>query len=727
MTTLALLFALLLPLEHQDRTRVRAELSQDAARVGETIVLVISVETPSTADIEIKLPQLPSSIVVTGSQESSQLHYSIPGGRRRVLTRELALQPASQGRFQIPAIEVVVGGTRYRTQPLNFQVTGSAASNPGLENREAWLRVDMSPDTVYVGQQTTLTAEAGFSEEVRLRLTRPPIFELPAPTGFWVHDIPGGVRSQLRSVDGRVVEVQTKKTAYFPLNAGRFSFKPARAIVDIRQGFLYAPETREIRSPSPRVTVLPLPEAEKPDGFRGAVGQFEMQSSVEPLSVAAGEPVQITLEISGNGNVKAVAPPALPQLPGAEVFAPTEESLTEVVREVVTGRKTFTYVLIPENEGTLTIPAIKFSFFDPQSRAYRTISTDPVQVRVSAGGSEAPDVSAVGALRPTWTKPVPRRFGWVTTPAFAWAQLIPLLLIIIVFAWQRRTPTVNWKAEYHERLRDVEKMSASDFYRELDRTVCDALETPNIDTTTRERGRTLLERIKSARFAPAPPPEAERTSLLTEARQLIDSIFARRSTRHAAHLLVLIQLGASPADPDDARHWYNLGNAHFQDGNRAAAIASWASALQIAPRNNDIVHNLRTAGGGEALSVRPPLAITQEEWLLIAAALWWIAALFIILTIARRRRLSPWLAAPLIPAVIFALIGVFGARRHDYAVAAADQTALLTEPTVRSQLFRHVRTGALLTILEERDEWLFVRTIDEREAWVAADDVLRVQ
>lgn len=726
MTTLALLLALLLPAEHQDRTRVRAELSQDAARVGETIILIISVETPSSADIEIKLPQLPSSIVVTGSQESSQLHYSIPGGRRRVLTREMALQPASQGRFQIPAIEVVVGGNRYRTQPLTFQVTGSAAANPGMASAEAWLRVDMNPDTVYVGEQTTLTAEAGFSEEVRLRLTRPPIFEMPAPTGFWVQDIPGGVRSQLRSVDGRVVEVQTKKVAYFPLNAGRFAFKPARAIVDVRQGFLYAPETREIRSASPRVTVLPLPEAGKPDDFRGAVGQFEMESSVEPLSVASGEPVQIKLEISGSGNVKAVGPPALPQMLGAEVFAPTEEAVTEVEREVVTGTKTFTYVIIPENEGTLRIPPIEFSYFDPQTRAYRTVRTDPVAIRVGPGGVTAP-TSNTTALRPPWTRPMPRKLSWVTTPAFAWAQLIPLVLIALVFVRQRRKPRVDRRNEYEASLRDVEKLSGTDFYRELDRVVCDAMDTAHADGLLRTQGEALRERIKSARFAPTPPPDSERGALFSEARRLIDQLFKTRRTKHAAHLLIVMQLTQMPANPDDAREWYNLGHAEFMSGNRTEAIAAWASALRIAPRSSDIVHNLRVAGGTEALNVRPPLAVTREEWLLAAAVLWWIAAAFIILALARRRRLSAWLAGPLLLAAAFAITGVFGARAKQYAIAAQEQTALQTEPTTRSQLFRNVRGGALLTVLEGRDDWLRVRTLDDREAWVAVDDVLRIQ
>ncbi|HEX6063385.1 MAG TPA: hypothetical protein VFZ04_04145, partial [Longimicrobiales bacterium] len=87
MGTLVLALALLLPAAIQDRTRVQAALSQETVRMGETVGLAITVETASGADIQIRMPQLASTLPVVGSQESSQVHYAIPGGRRRVVVR----------------------------------------------------------------------------------------------------------------------------------------------------------------------------------------------------------------------------------------------------------------------------------------------------------------------------------------------------------------------------------------------------------------------------------------------------------------------------------------------------------------------------------------------------------------------------------------------------------------------------------------------------------------
>jgi tetratricopeptide (TPR) repeat protein len=749
MTALVLAFALLLPVSAYAQTRVNAALSQENVRVGETVVLAISVETSSSADVEIKLPQLANTIVVIGSQESSQIHFAIPGGRRRVVTRELMLQPASQGTFTIPAIDIEVGGVAHRTRPLTLRVTAAAVASPGMTSTEAWLRVSMSPDTVYVGQQTTLTAEAGFSEEVRLRLTRPPIFDTPSPTGFWVQDIPGGVRSQLRTVDNRVVEVQTKKIAYFPLSAGRFALKQVRVIVDVRQGFLYAPETREMRSGSPRLTVLPLPETDKPATFRGAVGSYSMQSAVEPLSVAAGEPVQVRLEITGTGNVKAVAAPTLPQVLGAETFAPTEESVTRIGGETVGGTKTFNYVLIPERAGVLAIPAITFSFFDPAARTYRSVKTEPVQVSVLPSGAATSDDPDPGVLRPLRTEPSSSALRWAQSKGFALLQLLPLLVIAAMLLGRRRIRRVDYAGNYLARIRASASVSNEAVYRELDQIVRQAMAEPaaNPEVVT-GRAAALLQRIESARFAPVTPPASERAAIVRETEQVVKDLFAGRTRRAGVFAVMLIAATQQPitdgvqayeradyrtavaaferqtaATPQDASAWYNLGNAYYRTAERGRAIRAWAQALQLEPRSDDVVHNLRAVGSVEPIRVRPPLAVTAAEWFLMAALLWWIAALIVIVALARKRAITPWAAAPLLLAGVLAITGWRAAHPPQYAIALSDQIALHSEPTVRSSALRHVRAGAVMTVEEEREEWLRVRTIDNREAWVARDEL----
>ena len=135
------------------------------------------------------------------------------------------------------------------------------------------------------------------------------------------------------------------------------------------------------------------------------------------------------------------------------------------------------------------------------------------------------------------------------------------------------------------------------------------------------------------------------------------------------------------------------------------------------------MHNLQAAGNVEPIRVRPPLAVTAEEWWLLAALLWWTAVGFVIVALARHRRPTPWALAPLVLGLVFAIVGWRAAHAPPYAITLNGQSVLYSEPTVRSPTVRRVRAGAVLTVEEERGDWLHVRTIDRREAWVARDEV----
>ncbi|HEX6065397.1 MAG TPA: BatD family protein, partial [Longimicrobiales bacterium] len=142
----AILFLCAFLVAAAQQVRVNAQLSQESVRVGENVILSLTVEMAGGGDVEFKIPELPASLVIAGTQESTHMQYSIPGGRRRVITRELILQPTAPGTFVIPGTEVDVAGTVYRTRALTLQVSNVAAASPALPSSEAWLRVSLTPD-----------------------------------------------------------------------------------------------------------------------------------------------------------------------------------------------------------------------------------------------------------------------------------------------------------------------------------------------------------------------------------------------------------------------------------------------------------------------------------------------------------------------------------------------------------------------------------------------------
>ena len=194
---IALLLSLSL-LNVQDQTRVRASLSSPAVRVGESVTLTIIVESRSQSfrraseEPVLRPPRLPAGLRVVAREQSVQQSFSMPGGRTHTLRHDIAIVPTRAGRFTIPPIQAVVGEVTYESSALELTVTDSPASthDGSVPRSGARLLVSLTPDTVYVGQQLTLSAELLVASETQLRVARAPAFTPPAPTGFWVHDLP---------------------------------------------------------------------------------------------------------------------------------------------------------------------------------------------------------------------------------------------------------------------------------------------------------------------------------------------------------------------------------------------------------------------------------------------------------------------------------------------------------------------------------------------------------
>ncbi|MBR9989751.1 MAG: BatD family protein, partial [Gemmatimonadetes bacterium] len=201
----------------QDPVRVTAELSAGRISVGATTTLQITVETRGPAPEEIRLPSLSRDLEILGTSDYTQTQIAIPGGRTRTTRRDVVIIARSPGIYRVPPVVVRVAGMMYRTNPLDLIVRDGGVPGTAATGSSSSLVVTLSADTVFVGEQVLLRAEATFAEDMRTRQSRPATFDPPAPTGFWIQDLPDPISVTLRSSEGRTVETQTYRRAYFPL------------------------------------------------------------------------------------------------------------------------------------------------------------------------------------------------------------------------------------------------------------------------------------------------------------------------------------------------------------------------------------------------------------------------------------------------------------------------------------------------------------------------------
>jgi hypothetical protein len=150
-----------------------------------------------------------------------------------------------------------------------------------------------------------------------------------------------------------------------------------------------------LRADSDNVKVLALPTIGRPANFSGAVGKFEASSEATPTQSAQGDPITLRLKIDGQGNFDRVNSQGLNTSADWKTYQPSAhfEAADAAGYE---GIKTFEQAVLPLKSGSENIPALSFSYFDPDAREYVTRSTTPIAVKVSPG-SGAPLASTLPA------------------------------------------------------------------------------------------------------------------------------------------------------------------------------------------------------------------------------------------------------------------------------------------------------------------------------------------
>lgn len=382
---------------------VSAGLDKSAISLDETTTLSISISGAMGNVPEPTLPEI-EGFSVQGAGQSQNISM-INGKVSASVVYQYILTPRKAGSFTIPAISLEYQGKTYQTEPLTIEVAKGAGSHalaplpPGLRHgKRLFVEGAVDKKEAYVNEQVTFT----FSFYRAVNLLSQPAYQPPETTGFWAEDLPPQ-KNYETAIEGTSYTVTEVKLALFPMAPGEYKLGSASLrcrIEDFSQGDLFGDDAfrnffgggREVLlSTDPiKIRVLPLP-AGKPAGFSGAVGSYKMEASLDKAAVPAGQPVNLTLAISGKGNIKTLSPPAFPGFPGFRQYEPTSSSKISKGNYTVQGSKAFQAMLIPDAEGEKSLPPLCWSFFDPSARVYRTLKTSSLTLSVTpgSGGSSA--------------------------------------------------------------------------------------------------------------------------------------------------------------------------------------------------------------------------------------------------------------------------------------------------------------------------------------------------
>ena len=417
------------------QTNFSATVSPSQAGRDEYITLKLTVANGENVQ-NIQPPALDAFNIISGPNQESEMS-SMNGVSRQSISVSYVLMARKSGSYTIGPASAVINGKNYKSNPVNITVTNKRSSPqqqqnnapafsqslfgldpfdepkpetnfddyilhkgdnvPEKVNRNMQLRLQADKTTCYVGEPVL----AWYKLFTRLK-SESSLSKNPSFNGFSVIDLTQqadpGTHTQ-EKLEGRLYNVYTiRKAQLYPLQAGDIVLETAS--LDNKIEFLsssasvYDPgnivtENVTLSSRPLTIHVKPLPEEGKPADFKGAVGNFKLESALEKNNFSTDETGKLLINISGSGNMQLVTAPDIKWPDGFEAFDTKYTDNTDKNTVPVSGNKVFEIPFTVEKPGTYNTPAISFSYFDPVISTYRTVHTAPQTFTVIKGNGKS--------------------------------------------------------------------------------------------------------------------------------------------------------------------------------------------------------------------------------------------------------------------------------------------------------------------------------------------------
>lgn len=379
-------------------------LDRTHVSLGDTVTL--NIQSSGTLDTP-DLSPLQNDFQVLGTSRSSSVQ--ITNGKAEATSQlGIALKPLHAGTLTIPALDV--GGAK--TQPLTLQVGAAPAGGVGNVGDPVFMEASVLSSSPWVGQQTDYT--------VRL-------FYLPGVDGALGDPSADGARlvkldrdhRYMANRNGFAYKVIERSWALIPQRSGAITvqgpeFQGQRlavgnpgtwfnnpnallnnpnAILNGQMPGIGAPV--QAMAPSVHMTARAAPAGAGKPWLPARALQLKLSGLPPNGDVDAGVPLTLTLSISASGQpADALPEPELPPIAGAQTYPDQTQDSTDDSGQWLQGKRTRSFAIVPQRDGSLTIPAIMLNWWNVGTGRAEQASVPAHTLRVSGAVANATSVSA---------------------------------------------------------------------------------------------------------------------------------------------------------------------------------------------------------------------------------------------------------------------------------------------------------------------------------------------
>ena len=325
-------------------------------------------------------------------------------------TITLILSSNKSGHYTIGPARIHINGETYSTKTIPIEVYGGSAGSSSQNNSSSGSRPSapstpqppsnvVSSSDIFV--RLTASKTSAYEQEPILLTYKvyasPQMFvtgfqgKLPTLNGFHIQELdpPSGQESETYMGKNYNTAIWRQYLVY-PQSSGAITI-PAiecEATINRQNGYMdpfgMFPRnesfTKNLTTNSLTLNVKPLPET--PVDFYGGVGDFNISSSLNKKKLKSSDILTLKINITGTGNLKLIETPTV-EFPS--VFETYDCKVTDdytLTRSGHEGSKIFEYRAVPQKGGKYTIPPVRFTYFDPSTEQYKTLSTPSYHIDV---------------------------------------------------------------------------------------------------------------------------------------------------------------------------------------------------------------------------------------------------------------------------------------------------------------------------------------------------------
>ena len=408
--------------------RVEISAPKSTVGVGENFQIKYIIHNADVRDI--RLGNLPDEIEEIYSAKSSQQSISYSGSkvdRSSTTIYTFTLIAQNSGSFTIPPAHIITSDKNITTASVKINV-GGGRSNPSNSQQSSGPKFHEEDDQPQDGMKDAGTPVTNSDLFIKVSANKTHVYEqepilltykvytqvnltqlngkMPDLNGFHSQEVelPQQKTFHNEIVNGRNYRCVTwSQYVMYPQMTGKLEIPSItfEGIVAQRVrnadpieiffngGSGYTEVRRDIVAPGITIQVDSLPA--KPANFSGGVGKLNISAQLEKQEAKAGDPIKLRVVVGGTGNLKLIKQPEVNFPKDFDVYDPEVTDKTGMSASGVEGNMIYDFIAVPRKAGEYNIPEISLTYFDTETKSYKTVKTQSFTLKVTPGDGSGAD------------------------------------------------------------------------------------------------------------------------------------------------------------------------------------------------------------------------------------------------------------------------------------------------------------------------------------------------